>query len=331
MNTTDYSAIIKETQDLMIKEKADWQVRYNEYAKQISRNLGSIKNKRRIFREWKPFTLYLNTTNAKNATNKAKFDLRYLGQSVAYIVCDDENVFLSTNIGKDKFEYPDDLINVPWKSKAAKQFRKHFKDRSKWEFNNKGNEEHRIESLLLSEFSKQKDKSLPNIKPVKIAGIRFPMPTPLRASDHDDVKYAKQYGGGIDILARTGTGGQNTNLCIIEVKDENINREPASYAIKQAIKYTVFIRELLRSNAGDTWWKLLGFGGAIPKNLVLYAACAMPYINNADTSFSGFDIKCNELGDDIIRLHYIYFKESDNKISKIYTSLPNKLQQEQSL
>ena len=109
-------------------------------------------------------------------------------------------------------------------------------------------------------------------------------------------------------------------MCIIEIKDENTRAEPASDAMKQALAYTTFIRELLRSDAGAPWWKLFGFGGEVPAKLVLYAVCAMPHIENADTSFDGMEY---DIEGDTIRLHYLYYKEIGNAIKEIYTSLPD--------
>ncbi len=65
----------------------------------------------------------------------------------------------------------------------------------------------------------------------------------------------------------------------MELKDENTAKEPLKDALKQAIAYTVFIRELLRSEAGLAWWRLFGFGGSIPDRLKLVAACVMPADN----------------------------------------------------
>jgi hypothetical protein len=100
----------------------------------------------------------------------------------------------------------------------------------------------------LTEFS-GKGKQIKKIKPVRYQGIRFGMPTPLGASDHKKLKYSGFRGGEIDILARTGRG-RATYLTVIEVKDENKQNEPPKDALKQAIKYAVFIRELLRSESG---------------------------------------------------------------------------------
>ena len=147
--------------------------------------------------------------------------------------------------------------------------------------------------------------------------MRFPMPTPISASDHKAVKYSGVYGGGIDILARTGTGGTNTYLCIMELKDENVKSEPPKAALSQAIAYTTFIRELLRSEAGREWWTLFGFHGEIPEQLTLYAACVMP-IGYNDYSFEDITL---DIEGDIIKLHYVYFSEKDNKITEVDTSL----------
>jgi hypothetical protein len=126
------------------------------------------------------------------------------------------------------------------------------------------------------------------------------------------------YGGGIDILTRTGTGGINTYLCIMELKDENVKSEPPKDALKQAIAYTSFIRELLRSEAGQEWWTLFGFNGKIPKQLTLYAACVMPSSNCNDYSFRDMTL---DIDGDTIKLHYVYFIEKNNKITEVDTSL----------
>ena len=138
-----------------------------------------------------------------------------------------------------------------------------------------------------------------------------------KASKKGVVTYAG-LGGGIDILARTGTGGRNTHLCILEVKDENKPSESADIVIQQALKYTVFIRELLRSEAGAVWWKLFGFNAAIHDTLLLHTICVMPDNDNVDTSFGG---EKYDIDGDTVELHYIYFKDAENNIKITCTSL----------
>ena len=334
----DYQKVVNETQELLLVDvnRADWEKRYNSYADNITSNLESIKKNRRRLREWTPFKFYLNTTNAQNAKNTLRFDVRYLGQTVAELIVKKDSVIIKTkpstkrNYEKNNlkdFDCPIVLNNADWDGKEAYAFRKHFRKREDLQNNtdnNKGNEEHRIESLLLSEFSKTKadEKPLPNIKPVMIEGLRFPMPTPLVASKHGTVGYSGPGGGGIDILARTGTGGLATYLCVIEVKDETKKAEPPAIVIEQAIKYTVFIRELLRNEVvGAKWWKLFGFSGHVPNKLVIHSVCAMPDDEIlAITSFKGEKLS---IGEDEICLDYIYFTEhkQGNIIESIRTSL----------
>ena len=311
---------------LLEKNKVEWKKRYLDYASIITENLESIKSNRRRLRESAQLKFYLNTTNAKKAKNTVCFDMRYLGQRVAEVTSSIDGITLSTKGFEDNnqrdFGCEIKLDNVPWGEKEARAFRAYLKNREPLRNkagNNKGNDEHRLESLLLSEFSKKSGnkKALKYIQPVMIGGFRFPMPTPISANKKE-LMYSGQSGGGIDILARVGIGN-HTRLCVIELKDENKPSEPASDVLKQAIKYAVFIRELLRSKAGMQWWELFGFGGGeIPKKLVIHAVCAMLYIENADTSFCGHTIG---MGGDEIQLQYIYFKEANNKIKGIETSL----------
>ena len=174
--------------------------------------------------------------------------------------------------------------------------------------------------MFLTGFSKKSslDKILCNIQPVKIAGIaRFQMPTPIRASDIKNIKFAGSGGGGIDIISRIGTG-KATKLCIMELKDENKAKGAPLEAVQQGLAYATFIRELLRSNSGQVWWGIFGFSGILPEQIELCVACVMPSTSNNDTSFANKIIKTTK---DSFRLHYIYFQEKDNKVVDIDTSI----------
>lgn len=321
---SEFLSVIKETQ-LLLDSNREWQGRYISYADKISSNLDFIKKVRSSFREWAPLKIYINTTSAQNAKKTVSFELRYLGQTVAKLTGNKDNDHkLSTkgfeNTNFSCFGCDICLSAANWQGNDARKFRSYFKDKisTSTAVINKGNEEHRLESLFLTEFSEKKEKSLRYIKPVMIGGVRFPMPTPISASNHKVVKYSGITGGGIDILTRTGTGGRATNLCIMELKDENVKSEPPKDAMKQAVAYSIFIRQLLRSNAGLDWWKLLGFGGKLPNQLVLFAACVMPSNSGNDYSFKDMELDIDE---DIIKLHYMYFTEENDKIKSLDTSL----------
>lgn len=320
----------------LLRENKEWVCRYAGYAQEIIANIDLIRNKKKIFHQWAPLYLYMNVTKAKSSA--PIFSLRYLGQRVAFVNVSGKRVTLKDMAGADDdndvrmrennerdFGCSVAFHDKTWTSVEAKEFRKYFSSNPvRRSENNKGNEERRVESMLLTEFSKSQGKfknvKLHNIQPIKIAGIaRFQMPTPLRASG-SQVQYVKK-GGGIDILARVGRG-RGTTLCIMEVKDEYINREPPEKAITQGLYYAAFIRELLRSKSGNDWWHIFGFGGTVRKKLTLYVCCVMPF-NKAGVSDTSFRRNRISIGNDTIELHYIYFSE-DGKVNNIETSLEGK-------
>jgi len=312
--------VIGEARGLLTKNP-EWQARYMEYVKAIQANEGYIEDVRSRFREWAPLMLYLNVSNAKKAKQQLIFELRYLGQTVAQLRY--KTALLLDTTGYDTLNQRDfgctlSVHGELWDSPTAAAFRSFFKEREgKRKPGGKSNEEHRLESLLLSEFSKATDKPLPFIQPVRVAKLRFPMPTPISASRHNELKYSGPRGGGIDLFARMGKG-KGTSLAILELKDKNTAKEPPRDAVKQAIAYAVFIRELLRSEAGPAWWRLFGFGGSIPNRLKLIAACVMPAGQYDDESFGRMELAVEE---DVLQLHYIYFTEDKDAITDIRTSL----------
>lgn len=316
--------VIKEVQELL-EENSEWKRRYHEYAEKLLVNNDIVKSHKRTFNEFPPLYFYLSTTNAKNAKSNLELDVRYRGQSVARLKATKNDITISTKKQDVRnlrdFDCDIQLNDVTWRDKQVTQFRKFFRDRSysrNKNDKNKGNEEHNLENLLLSEFSKRKsiNKQILYIQPITICGIRFGMPTPISASSHKTSKYSNQYGGGIDIFARTGKG-RGTYLTVIEVKDENKLGEPPKDALIQSIKYAVFIRELLRSDCGQNWYKIFGFSGEIPKKLTIRAVSAMPD-DNIDVSFAK---NIYPIGDDKIECHYIYFKSDGEKLTNFQTSL----------
>lgn len=151
---------------------------------------------------------------------------------------------------------------VDWNSTKASDFRNSFKKES-LNFTSEmtaadrkypKSEEHRVENCLLREFNKKVgiEKAICNIQPIKLYGLFFQMPTPLKASTHHPEYQIK--GGGIDILARIKPVKGNSRICVMEVKDENKPSESQAIAMSQAVTYAVFIAYLLRSKSGQHWW-----------------------------------------------------------------------------
>lgn len=324
---------IHEVQELLVTNREHWVRRFSNYANDIHRNEEEIRNKKKkTFNEWAPLYLYMNVSQAKG---NMEFGLRYLGQQVATLKAKDGKTTISTKLFDDnnKRDFGCDikLTSDEWRSTNASVFRKHFAGKLPRTLESKKrNEEHRVESALLTEFSKKSstDKELCNIQPVKIAKIaRFQMPTPISASNPKKLTYGTGLGlgGGIDILCRVGSAGR-PHLCIMEVKDEYKANEPPRMAIKQALVYATFIRELLRSEDCEKWWHIFGFKKP-RKQIKLLVACVMPAPANddPDISFGNITIPFDVDSTDCAVLHYMYINECDNKIKVVSTSLGQKV------
>jgi len=308
--------------------KVEWVERFNKYASDIDSNMDKLSKAAKKFHNWKPFNVYLNLSQTRDNSDVFVFSLRYIGQEVA-----DLHVNLKNNSVKINNEKYNDnnkkffgcqitLKDADWaKCPLAKEFRKYFADLDETSVTTHS-KEHKYESLLFSEFSKSSKTQFKGIKPISIIKARFPMKTPLLASDKTGVKLEGKpgRGGGIDLFTRTRTDGQ-VRLNVMELKDEYTNSEPPQKVIRQAIKYAVFIQQLLRSESGKIWWKLFGFSKALPEKLVINATCIMPsnLKDENDTSFGKRRIKITN--NDEIELHYLYFEEIDGSLYEKESSL----------
>lgn len=322
-----YNDKAKETLDLLSANR-EWIDRYKKYADEISGNVAMLKERKASFHKWNPLYLYLTTSEMKKG-GSISFSLRYKGQEVGKLVVKDEILcYPAYENNKKNFGYtPNFQGEFPWNSENAREFRKFFSTEKPARNDcGKRNDEHRYESMLLTYFEDRNKKfdELKNIRPISvIPGVRFPMPTPISASNKKAVTYSGISGGGIDIFTRTGRG-KATYLNIMELKDENKPGEEPSVVIKQAVAYATFILKLLRSEeSGQAWYELFGFNSTLPDSIKVYATCVMPKGNCNDKSFANQRIYVSKTDNivsdsemdnaDIIELHYMYFVEDIEK------------------
>lgn len=314
--------------EMLEKNQSEWIPRYQKYAQTICDVSDLIKQANLSFSLSPNLDIYLPVSKALKAKASAvTFDIRHKGQSVAELHIRTAGVYVRFRTDQNRrcyIDYPTLIHSIPenvdyeWHVKEAAAFRKYFAGSAT---RKNSNMEHHFEAQLLRQFSKSGDKILRGIQPVKLCGMRFQMPTPLMASKakDDDLKYSKESGGGIDILARQGLGN-GVCLTVIELKDECISCEPPEKAIAQAIAYATFIRQLLRSPdaLADEWWKLFGFSRPLPDKLKLKVVIAMPTGLHNDCSFAQETITFpvynnNQNENDFIELHCLYFDVDDAK------------------
>lgn len=300
----------------LLRENPEWADRYGGYIATLAEKkaAGTFSRAQRQFSVPAPFQLYLSLSMAihKCTAKRTAFELRFHGQSVATVFVDNQKektvsmqvkkVPAIYKVLREKAEadaaYLDNLDSLAlydWHGEEAKIFRRIYTDLERALATNGqshllGQPEHDMESFLLANYAKKRsdEKEISYIQPVTMldTSARFQMPTPIKASSVKDgidtLSYAGKSGGGIDILARMGSG-RSTTLAVMELKDENKDSEPPHKVICQAIAYAAFLRELLRSASGESWWRFFGFGGSVPKKLVLKAVVVMPLQSKGGT------------------------------------------------
>lgn len=321
----EYKDALLNTQALLV-ENDEWVKRYSDYAQYIDNNIHKMQKASKKFRMPSELQTYMPISRFKSLTkDKVSFDVRYKGLSVAILSVDNSGrIELKLNkkclkkFPENEQKFWDEKEIIKWVSPEGTSFRKYFKKLSENAILPGFHVEHQVESMLLGNFSlkSSKDKHLLNIQPVLLEKQRFPMPTAIKAclAKDDILGFAGANGGGIDILARFGRG-RGTYLSVIELKDQSVSEnknEPPEKAIKQAISYATFIRELLRSKKtnAETWWKIFGFKeGSLPEKLKINAVIAMPNDEKNRIDFGGKTIYFDDQVD-MIELHYLYFDKN---------------------
>lgn len=252
----EINQIIQSTINLLL-EKKEWEERFEGYIQNIAISHPNIA--KRSFRKPEGLSLY-SSVGSKGKS----YDLRFRGQSVARVIeTINGKVELCPKSAANNAYFGIELDEkVDWNSAKASNFRSSFKKES-LNFTSEmttadrkypKSEEHRVENCLLREFNKKVgiEKALCNIQPIKLYGLFFQIPTPLKASTYHP-EYQRK-GGGIDILARIKPVKGNSRICVMEVKDENKPAESQAIAMSQAVTYAVFIAYLLQSKSGQHWW-----------------------------------------------------------------------------
>lgn len=314
----DYQSFADSVQ-AKLNKTTHWQKIYADYAASLLANRERIKQARSTFRTPKPLHRYITVGEIEKSRRTVNFDLRYLGQSVGKIRVKDAQppkLIVSEKAAKNsgRFDYDLGELKEDWaSSKKAAEFRKFYKGLLERTDTFPRQPEHMVESALFSELEKLTGdtKQLKFIQPIYFEGVRVHMKTSLNASKsaHDICEVSDPGSGGdIDVFCRRRVGNRS-RLTVIEVKDENISGETFHLAIKQAIAYAVFIREIVRSESGRDWMELWGLGKQpLDEGITINAVAAMPKGKTTDFSFTGHTLT---LGEDRIELHYLAFLGAD--------------------
>ena len=193
-------------------------------------------------------------------------DVRYAGQSCGRIRLRSRN---------DRFFFPsskhrdlwgaDTPRSLEWRDRRVRIYLDRAASRIAGEYR-----EAEAESALLVELAKRdgrrKQPLLLGHQPVRIAGLPFQFPLPLRV--RGSLRLAKGNAAGhVDVLARTRRG-----LRVIEVKKPGV--KDADHALSQAVAYAATLRYLLQlAPSRHVYFRLLGY--STPRNSLPMEAVAL--------------------------------------------------------
>lgn len=333
MSTVEHSSdMLREYQSFaervqaLLRSDTQWRTTYAGYAAELLKKKDEMAEKRgALGGQSKLDPLYCYTSiGAIKGDRGFDFDLRYLGQSVGTITVKNGTPLLTVDAKKaadsqEFFGYDVGKISgEDWNTGAqARAFKAYYKSLTDQADMFPRQKEHMVESALFTELGKEQGdaKALKGIQPITcVDGVRLHMKTALFASRsiREDPTLSKDGGGGeIDVFCRRRSGNRS-RLTVIEVKDENKKSETFHLAIKQAIAYAVFVRELARSQSGRDWMDLWGLGNQPWENgFTINAVAAMPKGATSQFPFAGMKLELTgeNPGDatDRIELHYIAF------------------------
>ena len=189
---------IEQVHKILEQNKEEWQTTYDKEADVILDNRNLIDQFTRSCRNIEHLQFYL-TEVSTTPPSIFKIVVRYKGQPIATIEITKDNSYITTEeyneSNKKDFEWKIQLKDEEWNSKKTQEFIEYFKENM--QIKNKGNEQARIESVLLSEFSKTSSstKILTGIQPIRIGNLYHSLPIPIK-SNKADTEY-------INILTRT--------------------------------------------------------------------------------------------------------------------------------
>ena len=296
------NSVIEKSQKT-IEQSKGWHVKYDTQVNAMLENrtlLDQFKIKR-LTKEYSALQFYLNEISQPDLIT---ITAKYKGNGIATITITKDTAQISTETyeksNKELFNIDTKLKNEDLNTIQTHKFLEHFNQDIK--LKTKPNKETQ-ESMLLAEFSKTTsyDKLLTGIQPIKYADtLYFQIPMTIGANP-------TEY---INILARTKV----RKITIIEVLQDG---QDLDTILAQATAKAVFLTNLLHTEQGEKWYKLMGFHGRLPNQITLKVCITVPKSSKIK-EFQPFQI---QNGIDTLDYRYLQYENDQEKITSIKTNV----------
>ena len=292
----------------MLEQSKDWQQTYEEISKTLTENKPQLDQFYKQVKNYEVIQFYLSDVPS-TPSDTILIQARYQGQPIADISISKEETTISTKQPNEnnKKTYNCDIqlegeeLNTKDTYKFLEFFNKEIKPKDKID------EQAHLNSMLLQEFAKTSsyDKLLTGIQPIKYSNLFYPIPIILNTEEEH---------GYIDILTRTKV----RKLTIIEILTEKATPE---MILANATSKAIFLLNLLHTEQGQIWYKILGFHGRVTPHLTIKVCIAVPKQLKAKCKeFEPYELRANT---DSIEYHYMTYDTDGDKITKIDTTLNN--------
>ena len=290
----------------VLEQSKDWNKTYEEQAKILADNKELLDHFYKQVKKYEGIQFYL--TEVKT-TQPSIFILqaRYKGQPIATVSIAEDKTTIATKSydesNKKIYNCDIQLQDKDIKAVETLQFLNFFNQDIK--ANGKINEQKHLQSMLLEEFGKTSSigKLLLGCQPVKCNNLFYEIPIILNP---------KEEKGYINILTRTKV----RKLTIIEPLTKDITPE---MVLSNGTSKAVFLLNLLHSEIGQDWYKIMGFHGRVTPHLTIKVCIAVPKeLKSKCKEFEPFELRS---GTDSIEYHYLEYTTDGTQITSIKTTI----------
>ena len=289
-----------------IEQSKDWNRIYEDQAKILTENKELLDQFYKQVKNNEGIQFYLAEVST---TPPAIFKIqaKYQGQPIALIIITKDTTLITTEdyeeTNKKIYGCDIKLDQADLKKVETLRFLNYFnKDLTP---KGKINEQAHTQAMLLSEFAKTSSvgKLLLGCQPVKYSNLYYPIPIILNP---------KEEHGYIDLLTRTKV----RKLTLVETLTETQTPETV---LANATSKAIFLLNLLHSEQGQQWYKILGFHGRVTPHLTIKICLAVPKsLKTKAKEFEPFELRANT---DSIEYHYMTYTNNQTEITSIKTTL----------
>lgn len=296
---------IEQTQK-KIEQIKEWQVSYDKQVNIMLEHRELLKQFYKTCKQYDEYVQFYIVEISPTPPHLFKIQARYMGQPISTItISKDGTTTISTeeynDTNKKTFNCSIQLKDEEMNTKDSIKFMGFF-NKPNIPLKAKINELAKTESMLLAEFSKTSsiDKLLTGIQPIKFENLYYSIPVIADIAKTVEIKN----------LTRT----KIRKITIMEIMGDTDTQD---IALSRATTKAVFLLNLLATEQGKQWYKVMGFHGQKP-NYPIIKICLTA---TKDKKIQKFTPERYALENGALEYHYMEFETDKTKLTSIKTSL----------